>query len=216
MSSCWGLFAIIDASGTRNTMRQAAVATLQSQSEASAERKSCGRPMSKVSGGTPGWLRSRAAKHDRLERMVSTIDAGPTPQPTVDDGSGPEESGNDSDLPEEVESDDEDGADEDCGLIHKNKYDTIGMPIRAAEAPLLAPARVYDMRGSQVIPFLRWVPGSVANAPRWDLAAMQPWSLLFWDEVDFAFKVKGKRQHALLGYNIVSGSCHIKQETSKR
>ena len=45
---------------------------------------------------------------------------------------------------------------------------------------------------------------------------MEPWSLSFWDEVDFAFKIKGKKQHALLGYNVVSGSCHVKQETSKR
>ena len=28
-------------------------------------------------------------------------------------------------------------------------------------------------------------------------------------------KVKGKKQHALLGYNVVSGSCHVKKETSK-
>ena len=45
---------------------------------------------------------------------------------------------------------------------------------------------------------------------------MELWSLSFWDEVDFAFKVKGKKQHVLLGYDVVSGSCHVKQETSKR
>ena len=67
------------------------------------------------------------------------------------------------------------------------------MTTPATEAPLPTPARVYDVRGSKVNPFLRLVPGSVANAPRWDLAAMPAWSLSFWDEVDFAFKVKGKR-----------------------
>ena len=149
--------------------------------------------------------------------MVRAIDASPARQPEVDDGSSPEESGDDADLHEEVESDSEEGADELCGLIHENQYDAIRMPIEPYKAPLPAPTRVHDARGSKVNnPFLRWVPGSLANAPRWELAAMELWSLSFWDKVDFAFKVKGKKQHALLGYDVVSGSCRLKQETSKR
>ena len=170
-----GLFAIIDASGTRHTMRQAAVATLRSHTKSSAGHQPRGKPASEVAGGTRSWLRSQAAKHDRLERMVRNIDANPAQQPEVDDGSGPEESGNDADLHEEVESDGEEGADESCGLIHENQYDAIGMSIEPTKAPLPAPARVCDVRGSKINPFLRWVPGSVANAPRWDLAAMEPW-----------------------------------------
>ena len=165
----FGPFAIIDASGTQNNMRLPAAATLRTQSKASAERQPCGRPASEISGGTRGWLRSQAPKHDRLERMVSTIDAGTTPQTEVDNGSGPEESGDDIDLHEEVESESQEGADGQCGLIHENQYDAIGMPIRVTEAPLPAPARVHDVHGSRVNPFLRWVPGSVANAPCLDL-----------------------------------------------
>ena len=86
--------------------------------------------------------------------MVRTIDTDPTPQPEVNDGSGPEESGDDRDLHEEVESDSEEGADELCGLIHENQYDAIGMLIEASKAPLLAPAKVYDVRSSKVNLFL--------------------------------------------------------------
>ena len=211
-----GLFEIIDASGTRHTMRQAAVATLRSHTKSSAGRQPLGRPASEVAGGTRSWLRSQAAKQGRFERMVRNIGTSSAELPEVDDGSGPEESGDDADVHEEVESDGEEGADEPCELVHENQYDAIGMSIKPSEAPLPAPTRVYDVRGSKINPFLRWVPGAVANAPRWDLASMEPWSLSFWDEVDFAFKVKGKKQHALLGYDVVSGSCRVKQETSKR
>ena len=140
-----GLFEIIDASGTRHTMRQAAVATLRSHTKSAAGRRPLGRPASEVAGGTRSWLRSQAAKQGRFERMVRNIGTSSAELPEVDDGSGPEESGDDADVHEEVESDGEEGADEPCELVHENQYDAIGMSIKPAEAPLSAPTRVYDL-----------------------------------------------------------------------
>ena len=38
----------------------------------------------------------------------------------------------------------------------------------------------------------------------------------FADEIEFAFKVRGHKQHALLVYDLVTGGHRCKQETSKK
>ena len=71
---------------------------------------------------------------------MCNIDTSPVQQLEVDDGSSLEESSDNADLHKEVESDSKEGADESCGLIHENQYDTIRMPIEPTNAPLPAPA----------------------------------------------------------------------------
>ena len=59
---------------------------------------------------------------------------------------------------------------------------------------------IYDVRESQVPSWHTWVPGVVPDMPRFDLQAMNPWALSFADEIKFAFKVRERKQHALLVY----------------
>ena len=134
----------------------------------------------------------------------------------VDDSSGPASSGNDDNLAEELESESEDEPDEPSNLVVEDDFDVRVLPVRAATKLLRDGLKaVYDVQASKMNPFLRSVSGVVPDSAQWDLQAMELWLLSYWDEASLAFKAKGKRHHALVGYNVVSGSVHVQQETSK-
>ena len=74
----------------------------------------------------------------------------------------------------------------------------------------------YNLRSSsKVKEHARNYPGLQKDGPRWDLSSMPPWSLIFVDEISFDFHVKGKRQHALLAYDLVTGGVRVKLSHKK-
>ena len=74
----------------------------------------------------------------------------------------------------------------------------------------------YPVKDSPIKPHARHYPALRPDAPRWDLRGLQPWSLVFVDEISFDFKVKGKRQHALMAYDLITGGVRVKLVKRKK
>ena len=232
-----GLFAIIDGSSSRHLrLRRAGVARTRGAARREAADPTP-KPRSETmsTSSTQAWKRKEESRVTRFSKQMEeqkgargdTADGvGPSqvsegvsgdPATEVEDGSGPDDSGDDADLPEEVESDGDDGATDGPEVVEEDMYDESGMKVAEPVAQIVPESRfIYDVRESQVPSWHTWVPGVVPDMPRFDLQAMNPWALSFADEIEFAFKVRGRKQHALLVYDVVTGGYRCKQETSKK
>ena len=80
--------------------------------------------------------------------------------------------------------------------------------------PLRASVPRLKVSESQVPHWAIAYPGLFGGG-RWDIAAMQPGSLWFFDIVSFDFRVKHNRVHLLIGWSIVEGSVRVRLMRSK-
>ena len=82
-------------------------------------------------------------------------------------------------------------------MVEEHRYDDAEIEVAGQTKRIVPRSRfVYDVRELKVSAWHAWVPGVISDMPRFDLQAMNPWALSFEDEIEFAFKVRGRKQHA--------------------
>ena len=108
-----------------------------------------------------------------------------------------DESTSEDDLPSEEASDEE----AEWAIDFDRQIGQDGPPeIEERVQPLRAeiPLPFIDMSQSAVQPHALQYPALQHGESRWDVELLQPWQLIFADEISFDFVVKGKRQHMLI------------------
>ena len=72
-----------------------------------------------------------------------------------------------------------------------------------------------DVKVSVIKEWALAYPGLLPQGGRWDVEAMHPWMLMFVDNITFDFRVRGKKQHALVAYDLVTGGRRVLPLRSK-
>lgn len=106
---------------------------------------------------------------------------------------------------EDDESDNEMAQPDPYAPLDEELVGTDGLVTDEVTRPLRDVTEPADTKDSIIKEWALAYPGLLPKGGRWDVEAMQPWMLMFVDTITFDFRVRGKKQYALVVYDLVTG-----------
>ena len=115
---------------------------------------------------------------------------------------------------EEASSEEDMAQPDEMGPLDETLVNSDGQIQGEVIQPLRSSVPKLEVEGSKVPHWAIAYPHLFQNG-RWNVPAMQPDALWFFDIISFDFRVRHKRQHVLIAYSLVSGSIRVRLMRSK-